>query len=55
MEANVKRDVKDRELGMGCHITRRDFLNGFAVTVGASLLPFGELLAQEKGADASAM
>ena len=48
---------KDRDfvLGMGCPITRRDFLNGFAVTVGASLLPFGELLAQDQGADSSAL
>jgi spermidine dehydrogenase len=45
----------DLKLGMGCSITRRDFLNGFAVTVGASLLPFGELLAQEKGGDSSAL
>ncbi len=46
---------RDRELGMGCPITRRDFLNGMAVTVGASLLPFGELLAQDKTADPSAL
>jgi len=45
----------DQELGMGCPITRRDFLNGFAVTVGASLLPFGELLAQVKSDDSSVM
>jgi spermidine dehydrogenase len=29
---------RNRELGMGCPITRRDFLNGVAVGVGASLL-----------------
>lgn len=28
---------KDRELGMHCRITRRDFLNGAAVTIGAAL------------------
>ena len=28
----------DRELGMGRDITRRDFLNGVAVTVGGSML-----------------
>src|SRR3984893_16991586 len=30
---------KDRELGMGRGITRRDFLNGVALTVGAAILP----------------
>jgi spermidine dehydrogenase len=30
---------KDQELGMNRDITRRDFLNGFALTVGATLLP----------------
>jgi spermidine dehydrogenase len=44
---------QDRELGMQRGITRRDFLNGVAVTVGASLLPAG-VLAQDSGADASA-
>ena len=29
----------DRDLGMGRSITRRDFLNGVAVTVGGSMLP----------------
>jgi len=32
-------DPKDKDLGMGRAITRRDFLNGVALTVGASLLP----------------
>jgi spermidine dehydrogenase len=36
-------------------ITRRDFLNGVALTAGATLLPFHELLAQDKGADTSAL
>ncbi|HKM67943.1 MAG TPA: NAD(P)-binding protein [Candidatus Acidoferrum sp.] len=49
----MSRGKKDRELGMDCGITRRDFLNGVAVTVGASLtVPstvLGELL---KAADA---
>jgi len=44
---------RDRELGMGRRITRRDFLNGVAVTIGATLLPAG-MLAQEQGADDSA-
>lgn len=37
-------DWKDRELGMGRGITRRDFLNGVALTAGAAMLP-SELLA----------
>jgi spermidine dehydrogenase len=41
---------KDHQGGMGSSITRRDFLNGMAVTAGASLLPFGELLAQDQHA-----
>ena len=32
-------DWKDRELGMDRGITRRDFLNGVALTVGAAILP----------------
>src|SRR5260370_27600319 len=31
-------DRKDRELGMHCPITRRDFLNGVAIGVGGSLV-----------------
>jgi spermidine dehydrogenase len=46
---------KDQTWGMGSSITRRDFLNGMAVTASASLLPLGALLAQEKGADTSAL
>jgi spermidine dehydrogenase len=37
-------DWKDRELGMGSGITRRDFLNGVALAAGAAMLP-SELLA----------
>ena len=33
-------DHTDRQLGMNCKITRRDFLNGVAVTAGASLIPW---------------
>ena len=44
---------RDQDLGVGRRITRRDFLNGVAVTVGASLLPLGGL-AQESGPDSSA-
>src|SRR6516165_9670689 len=32
-------DSNDRNLGMNSRITRRDFLNGVAVTIGASLIP----------------
>jgi len=32
-------DSKDKELGMSRSVTRRDFLNGVALTVGASMLP----------------
>ncbi len=33
-------DSRDRELGMGRRITRRDFLNGVAVTAGAAMMPW---------------
>jgi spermidine dehydrogenase len=33
-------DISDRDLGMKRRITRRDFLNGAAVTVGAALMPW---------------
>ena len=39
----------DRQLGMGENISRRDFLNGVSVAVGASLLP-GGAFAQDVGA-----
>jgi spermidine dehydrogenase len=35
---NVKYDQRDDELGMGRHITRRDFLNGFGVAIGSLVL-----------------
>ncbi|MGH9546627.1 MAG: NAD(P)-binding protein [Terriglobales bacterium] len=41
---------KDRELGMGRRITRRDFLNGVALTVGAAILP-SDLLAADMQAE----
>jgi len=34
----MKEDVRDKELGMGREITRRDFLNGVAIGAGASLV-----------------
>lgn len=46
-------DSRDRELGMDRQITRRDFLNGVALTVGAAMIPPG-LAAQDKGPGASA-
>ena len=33
-------DSRDRELGMHRKITRRDFLNGIAVTAGAAMMPW---------------
>jgi spermidine dehydrogenase len=33
-------DSRDRELGMGRRITRRDFINGVAVTAGAAMMPW---------------
>jgi spermidine dehydrogenase len=33
-------DICDRELGMQRNITRRDFLNGVAVTAGAAMMPW---------------
>ena len=41
------RDSRDRQLGLGRKITRRDFLNGVALSVGASGLPAGALAAFE--------
>jgi spermidine dehydrogenase len=37
----VSREKDEKKLGMGCAIPRRDFLNGFAVAVGGSLLSPG--------------
>jgi spermidine dehydrogenase len=44
----------DNRLGMLRTINRRDFLNGIALAIGSSLLPFEQLLGQESGADPSA-
>jgi spermidine dehydrogenase len=40
-------DLSDRELGMRRNITRRDFLNGVAVTAGAALMPWHLLAAAD--------
>jgi spermidine dehydrogenase len=40
-------DHSDRQLGMRRNITRRDFLNGVAVTAGAALMPWYLLAAAE--------
>jgi spermidine dehydrogenase len=42
---------RDKKLGMGCPISRRDFLNGVAVTVGAGLLGGKATLASSPGDD----
>jgi spermidine dehydrogenase len=44
-------DKRDRELGMDRAITRRDFLNGIALALGASMLPFETLAAFGDGDD----
>ncbi|PYX95630.1 MAG: hypothetical protein DMG71_08610 [Acidobacteria bacterium] len=44
MQDSKDRELGDRELGMDRKITRRDFLNGVALTVGAAMLP-ADLLA----------
>jgi len=41
---------RDRQFGMDCDITRRDFLNGFALTLGAAALP-SSLLAFDSNTD----
>ncbi len=46
-------DLSDRELGMQRNITRRDFLNGVAVTAGAALMPW-HLLAASGDLDTAA-
>jgi spermidine dehydrogenase len=40
MSDRTDRELGDRELGMKRNITRRDFLNGVAVTAGAAMLPW---------------
>ncbi|HXZ40374.1 MAG TPA: NAD(P)-binding protein [Terriglobales bacterium] len=42
------RDSRDRQLGMDRRITRRDFLNGVALTVGAAIVPSSLFLACER-------
>src|SRR5215471_8399363 len=34
----IAKDARDRELGMGTKITRRDFLNGVSIGIGGALL-----------------
>ena len=46
------RDGRDRELGMHRKITRRDFMNGVAVTAGIAMMPWhllGESADRAKG------
>jgi spermidine dehydrogenase len=47
-------DSQDRELGMHRKITRRDFLNGVAVTAGAALMPWHVIAADSADAQDSA-
>jgi spermidine dehydrogenase len=44
---------RDKDLGMGRRITRRDFLNGMAVTAGAAMLPSDWLAASDLPVNAS--
>ncbi len=44
-------DSQDRELGMNRRITRRDFLNGIALTIGASIIPSPLFAALDMPAD----
>ncbi len=44
---------RDRELGMDRTITRRDFLNGAALAIGASLIPMHCMFAGDSGPDPS--
>src|ERR1700740_3068083 len=39
--AGMTEDEKEKDLGMGCGITRRDFLNGVAIGVGGTLMEAG--------------
>ncbi len=40
----MSRKKRERDLGMTSNITRRDFLNGVGITVGASLLGYDPFL-----------
>jgi spermidine dehydrogenase len=44
-------ESRDRDLGMDSNITRRDFLNGVAITVGAAMIPDQLLALAEKQND----
>ena len=44
---------RDRELGMHRKITRRDFLNGVAMTAGAALMPWDLIAAQSSSLETS--
>ncbi len=46
-------DLTDRQLGMKRNITRRDFLNGVAVTAGAALMPWHLLAAGDSDPEKS--
>ena len=46
-------DSKDRELGMHRKITRRDFINGAAVTAGAAMMPWHLFAADDQAPEKS--
>jgi spermidine dehydrogenase len=47
-------DSRDRELGMHRRITRRDFINGVAVTAGAAMMPWHLIAGDTSGPEKSA-
>jgi spermidine dehydrogenase len=47
-------DEREEKRRPGCPIDRRDFLNGVALTIGASLFPAEHLFGQDAGPDSSA-
>ena len=47
MSDKSDRELSDRELGMHRNITRRDFLNGAALTAGAAMMPWHLLAAAD--------
>jgi spermidine dehydrogenase len=50
----MRKKKRQPELGTTPNISRRDFLNGVAITIGASMLPVSDLLGQDAGPDPSA-
>ena len=47
--SNDHHDKSDNDLGMHCPISRRDFLNGVALTIGSTMLPHSALAFDDAG------